>query len=254
MRCIAGADLTRESRLPVPTAEPPARATAHSVSRPDFLIDGPPGASLTLALAHGAGAPMDSPFMSAMAEGLAARGWRIVRFEFPYMAARRTDGRRRPPDPAPRLMATWGNVVTALGPERLVIGGKSMGGRMASLIAGTYAVRGLVCLGYPFFPPGKTATPGTTPPARTAHLARLATPTLIVQGTRDRFGTPDRLARLPLSPAVRIHWIADGDHDLVPRKASGRTRIETWAEAITVVDDFLRALAGGDGARSNSRG
>lgn len=209
------------------------------VSRaPEVLFDGPAEAPLTVALAHGAGAPMDSPFMAAFAAGLAARGWRVARFEFPYMAARRQGAAKRPPDPQGRLLESWRAAIGALGPQRLVIGGKSMGGRMASLVADACAVRGLVCLGYPFHPPGRPEK------LRTAHLETLAMPTLIVQGTRDPFGTPDDVTGYALSPAIRLAWIEDGDHDFRPRKASGRTREQTWAEALAAIDAFLRAVPG----------
>src|SRR5512134_970358 len=124
-----------------------------------FLFDGDEGAPLTIALAHGAGAPMDSPFMAFFAEGLANRGYRVARFEFPYMASRRAgDGQdRRPPDPTHVLIQAWRAVIAQLGakigPHRLVIGGKSLGGRIASMVADDAGVRGLVCLGYPFHPP-----------------------------------------------------------------------------------------------------
>ncbi len=210
-------------------------------SEPVFLIDGPQDAALTLAFAHGAGAPMDTPFMNAFAEGLAARGWRIVRFEFPYMAKRRADGKRRPPDRAPVLLECWRGVIEALGTERLVIGGKSMGGRMASLIAAENnvktAVRGLVCLGYPFHPAGKPER------LRTEHLAGLQTPALILQGTRDSLGNRAEVAGYALSGSIRLHWAEDGDHDLKPRKASGRTQDQNWREAVAALDGFLRDLA-----------
>ena len=109
-------------------------------------------------LAHGAGAPMDSPFLDTIARGLAERGLRVVRFEFPYMRARRTSGARKPPDREPVLRASWREAIEAAGgggPGRLVIGGKSLGGRIASLVADETGVRGLVCLGYPFHPPGR---------------------------------------------------------------------------------------------------
>ena len=209
----------------------------------DLILDGPaPGSAeasegpVTLALAHGAGAPMDSPFMAAFAAGLAAEGIRVARFEFPYMAARRRDGRKRPPDREAVLLDTWRQLIARLGPEDLAIGGKSMGGRMASLVADETAVQGLVCLGYPFHPPGRPDK------LRTAHLETIRTPTLIVQGTRDPFGTPEDVKGYRLSPAVRLHWAEDGDHGLAPRKASGRTTERNWAEAISAIAAFLRAL------------
>ncbi len=201
----------------------------------EWLVDGPADAEITLALSHGAGSPMDSPFMTAMANRLAERGHRVVRFEFPYMAARRHDGRRRPPDRQPTLIATWRAVVAQLGGvERVVIGGKSMGGRMASLLAAEDGARGLVCLGYPFHPPRRPERP------RVAHLADLRVPTLIVQGTRDPFGSVAEVAGYPLSPFIQTVWIDDGDHDLEPRKASGRGHDDTLEEAAEAVDAFLR--------------
>jgi predicted alpha/beta-hydrolase family hydrolase len=202
---------------------------------PALHFDGPGDAPLTLALAHGAGAPMDTPFMAAFAEGLAAAGLRVARFEFPYMAASRRDGRKRPPDRQPVLLESWRQVIRALGPERLAIGGKSLGGRMASLIADETAVRGLVCLGYPFHPPGRPER------LRTAHLETIVTPTLIVQGTRDPFGAPAEVAGYRLSPAVRLYWAEDGDHGLTPRKASGRTAEQNWSEAAAAIAAFLGA-------------
>jgi len=209
----------------------------------DILFDGPNKAPLTVALAHGAGAPMDSPFMQAFAEGLAARGLRCARFEFPYMAGRRTDGVKRPPNPTPALLKSWREVVENIGRDRLVIGGKSMGGRMASLLAAELEaerapVRGVVCLGYPFHPPGKPEK------LRTEHLTALRTPTLICQGTRDPFGTEEEVPAYQLSRAIRLHWLADGDHGFKPRKASGRTEAGNWAEALDAIKAFCDGLLG----------
>ncbi len=206
---------------------------------PHFLFDGPAKAPLTVALAHGAGAPMDSAFMDAVAKGLAAAGngrWRIARFEFPYMAARRRDGQRRPPDRQARLLESWRAAIAALEADTIVIGGKSMGGRMASLVADDCAVRGLLCLSYPFHPARRPDR------LRTAHLADLATQTLVVQGTRDPLGSAPEVATYALSPAIRVHWIEDGDHDLVPRKKSGRDRDMAWREATDVAAGFLAEL------------
>ena len=200
---------------------------------PELLCDGPSDAERTIVLAHGAGRGWDSPSLVAIAEGLARAGHRVVRFEFPYMVRRREDGTRRPPDRQPVLLETWRAVIEVLGPDGLVIGGKSMGGRMASLVADECGVAGLVCLGYPFHPPAKPEK------LRTEHLAGLSTPTLIVQGDRDRFGTPGEVAGYLLSEEIRVHWMPDGDHDLVPRKKSGRTAEENWAEAVDVILGFI---------------
>jgi predicted alpha/beta-hydrolase family hydrolase len=204
---------------------------------PSFLCDGPEDARVRVVLAHGAGAGMQEPMLAAIASGLAARGIRVARFEFPYMALRRSDGVRRGPDREPVLLATWRAAIAALGdPARLVIGGKSMGGRMASRVADESGVRGLLCLGYPFHPPGKPEQ------LRTAHLEALRTPALVLQGTRDPFGTPDEVAGYRLAPGIRVHWIEDGDHSLVPRKASGRSRQESWSEAAQAAAAFVTGL------------
>jgi uncharacterized protein len=201
----------------------------------DFLFDGP-AEGPRLALAHGAGAAMDSPFLKDLAAALGKQGVRVARFEFPYMRARR-EGRRPPPDREPVLLDTWRAAIAELGgAERLVIGGKSMGGRMASRIADETGVRGLVCLGYPFHPPGQ---PEKT---RTAHLADLRTPTLIVQGTRDPLGTREEAEGYDLSPQIRLVWLEDGDHSFKPRKSSGRTERQNLDEAVAAVADFVKAL------------
>ncbi len=207
-------------------------------SLPEILFDGKKKANWTIALAHGAGAPMDSPFMNVMAAGLAEQGYRVARFEFPYMAARRTQGRGGPPDREPVLRATWLQVVEHLGRERLVIGGKSMGGRLASLVADEAGVAGLVCLGYPFHPVGKPAQ------LRIKHLMTIKTPTLIVQGERDPFGTREEVAGYNLPSDIRIHWLTDGEHSFKPRKKSGVTEEQNLAAAIGEIGAFVSQLAG----------
>jgi uncharacterized protein len=203
-----------------------------------LLIDGPSRAGTMVILAHGAGAAMDTPFMEFFARGLAEGGYRVVRFEFPYMAERRQGGRKRPPDREDALRQTWLEVLGQFSPERLVIGGKSLGGRIASLIADEIGAAGLVCLGYPFHPTGK---PSQT---RTKHLQTLKTPTLIVQGTRDALGKMEEVAGYPLSPAIRVHWLEDGDHSFKPRRVSGRTEAENWQEAVKAIQMFLGGLRG----------
>jgi predicted alpha/beta-hydrolase family hydrolase len=203
---------------------------------PEFLFHGPSHFDWTIALAHGAGAAMDTPFLNAFAAGIAQEGIRVVRFEFPYMAERRHTGKRRPPDREPVLRETWLKVVGELGPKRLVIGGKSMGGRIASMIADEAGVAGLVCLGYPFHPVGKPDR------LRVEHLRTLSTPALIVQGTRDQFGSHEEVAAYELSSAIRVQWVEDGDHDLKSRKASGRTQHQNWDSAIAEVVAFVQGL------------
>ncbi len=166
------------------------------------IVDGPRRARRTLVLAHGAGAGMQHEFMRHVATEVAATGIRVVRFEFPYMAARR-EGVRRGPDREAVLRASWSGVIASLGnPARLVIGGKSMGGRYASMVADGEDVAGVVCLGYPFHPPGQLDR------LRTAHLEHQVTPTLILQGERDTMGTRDEVEGYALSEAVRVQWFA----------------------------------------------
>jgi predicted alpha/beta-hydrolase family hydrolase len=202
-----------------------------------FLSDGPDDAPQTYVFAHGAGGAMDTPFMNTVARGLGQHGIRVVRFEFPYMAARRTVGKRGAPDREPVLLAAWRDVVARLGGgERVVIGGKSMGGRMATLVADELRVRGVVCFGYPFHPPGAPAK------ARTAHLENLVTPMLVLQGERDPFGTREDVAGYHLSKRIRLEWIPDGDHSLKPRAKSGRTERENVDRAIEVASTFMAVL------------
>jgi uncharacterized protein len=201
-----------------------------------LIIDGPEAAAKSFLFAHGAGAPMDSPFMQRVAEGVAASGVRVIRFEFPYMRRRRETGKGGAPDPPRVLMQSFRDAIgDAGGGSKLVIGGKSMGGRIASMIADDAAVRGVVCLGYPFHPAGK---PEKT---RTKHLETLRTPTLILQGTRDSFGSPQEVSGYELSPAIRIEWIEDGDHSFKPRARSSRTEADNVRTAIALVAEFIAA-------------
>ncbi len=186
-------------------------------------------------LTHGAGAPVDDAFFEALCAALVAHGVRVARFEFPYMRKRREDGKRRGPDRAPVLLDTWRQVASTLGPG-WAVGGKSMGGRIASMVADEVGATGLVCLGYPFHPPGKPDT------LRTEHLETLATPGLILQGTRDPFGGPEEVAGYGLAPTLRVHWLEDGDHSLKPRKRSGFTHEGHLQNAADEIAAFLEGL------------
>ena len=211
------------------------------VAMPDFLTDGPEDGKAALLLAHGAGAGMESSFMVQMTGLLAERGVRTLRFEFAYMAARPDGGKRRPPPKADLLTGEYKAAIAAasavMRKARLGIGGKSMGGRVASYVADELFSAGdvaaLVCIGYPFHPPNKPAQ------LRTAHLEHLRCPALIVQGERDPFGGKDEIARYKLARGIRWHWASDGDHDLGPRGASGFTRKGNLAAAADAVAAFL---------------
>ena len=202
-----------------------------------FLFDGPARAPRTLVLAHGAGAPMDSAFMNGIARGVAAAGFRVARFEFPYMRARREERKKGPPDRESVLRRSWHEAIREAagtkGAKAVTIGGKSMGGRIASMVADEEGVAGLVCLGYPFHPPGQPDR------LRVAHLEHLKTPALFLQGERDAFGTREEVARYHLSKEIRIFFLPDGDHSFKPRVSSGRTEPQNLAEAVAAVAAFL---------------
>lgn len=201
-----------------------------------LMTDGPETGP-TIVLAHGAGAPMTHPFMAGMAARLALQGLRVVRFNFPYMTEREKTGTKRPPNGQKVLLDTWRQVIAQLGSaDNLVIGGKSMGGRMASLIADEISVSGLVCLGYPFHPPGK---PEKT---RTEHLENLQTPSLFCQGTRDSLGSIDDVKGYRLSENIRFWWAEDGDHSLKPRVKSGYTLDQHMDQAAHSIAEFSRPL------------
>jgi uncharacterized protein len=202
-----------------------------------IMVNGAKDARTTLVLAHGAGAPMDHPFMNTIAAGVADKDVRLVRFEFPYMAARRTGGKNRAPDREPMLMQAWRDMILKIGAtSQLIIGGKSMGGRIASMVADEVGASGLICLGYPFHPPGAPTR------LRTAHLEKLQTPALILQGTRDSFGLPEEVAKYKLSPKICVAWVEDGDHSFKPRAQSGRTYELNMAEAIAQMKSFIASL------------
>jgi predicted alpha/beta-hydrolase family hydrolase len=214
----------------------------------NVLFDGPEHARITVLLAHGAGAPMESPSLAATAKALGDAGLRVARFEFAYMAGRRSGAGRKPPPRADTLNPEYVAAVKALavkGP--LIIGGKSMGGRVASMVADELfadgRIHGLLCLGYPFHPPAKPEQ------VRTKHLAELRTPTLIIQGTRDEFGTREDVARYKLSPAIDILWLEDGDHDLKPRKSiSGHTAADHRKTMVEAVTEWAQRIASQSGS------
>lgn len=192
-----------------------------------------------LILAHGAGAPMDSEFMASLAGQLSARGVSVVRFEFPYMQQRRESGGKRPPNRAPQLLESFREVLHGVDARHVYIGGKSMGGRMASLLACEEAVAGVIAFGYPFVPPGKDRSP------RIAHFPEMKAPLLICQGERDPFGGRDQVGAMGLAIRnVSLAWIADGDHDFKPRKRSGHEWAENMASAADAAATFIFSRKG----------
>lgn len=195
----------------------------------EYLWNGP-GDGPLLVLAPGSGASMRSPWMEDVASALGEAGVRVARFDFPYMR----EERRRPPDREPILLKTWLEVIAELKPR--AIGGKSMGGRIASMLADEAGVEALVCFGYPFHPPGKPEK------LRTAHLLELRTPTVICQGRRDPFGTEAEVAGYGLSEAIRMVWV-EGDHSLEPRRRDGASWGDNRARLVEEVGLLLETGA-----------
>lgn len=206
--------------------------TSHSLQ-----FDGPKKAGTCVVLAHGAGESSNSTFLSYFTKQLALLRHRVVRFDFPYMEERSTSGRRRPPDKESVLCDTWKSVVENLPYERLIIGGKSMGGRIATLVAdelySTGKVAGVVCLGYPFHPSGRPEK------LRIEHLQTLTTPTLIVQGEIDPFGTREEVEAFQLSPSIQLHWVPAGDHSYHVKRGSDRSLDQNLKNAMRAVEQFL---------------
>lgn len=213
----------------------------------ELIQNGPTDGPVYL-FAHGAGADMNSEFMTQVAEGLAGKGIRVVRFNFPYMIKRAEDGKRRPPDRAPKLLLAYQEVIQHLDCP-VVIGGKSMGGRMSSLLLAQNALQeegdrltilGSACLGFPFHAPGKD------PKDRLDHMAELVEPLLIVQGTRDTMGTREEVLEYikeeRVNSSIKMEWLEDGNHDLKPRKMSGFNHQQHIDKAIEQVAEFVLSL------------
>lgn len=209
------------------------------------LIKNGPTDGPVYVFAHGAGANMNSEFMTQVAVGLAERGIHVVRFNFPYMIKREEDGKRRPPDRAPKLLEAYKTVIKQLNCP-VVIGGKSMGGRMSSMLLAEnsqlpkdeqLAILGSACLGFPFHAPGKD------PKDRLDHLAALTAPLLIVQGTRDTMGTQEEVTGYfedgRISDSIEVNWLEDGNHDLKPRIKSGFSHPQHIESAIDQVAKFI---------------
>ncbi|MBC27527.1 MAG: alpha/beta hydrolase [Rhodospirillaceae bacterium] len=202
----------------------------------NVFVDGALKADRTLILAHGAGVGKEHYFMNFFASELATDQFRVVRFDFPYMARARLTGKKIPPDRQITLIASWQETISKFRTKELIIGGKSLGGRIASMIADTEGADGLVCLGYPFHAPGKLDNP------RVEHLRSLQTPTLICQGTRDPFGNKNDVGTYKLSEKIFFNWVKDGDHSFKPRKSSGLTEADNLSMSLKAVETFSQNL------------
>ena len=183
-------------------------------------------------MAHGAGAGASSEFIQHMAALIAEQGVFVLRFDFPYMIKRHEDGRKRPPDRLPKLLDAYLEVINDVARPCVI------GGRVASVLSQSAekpgSVKGCACLGYPFHPPGKPES------LRTEHLQLLITPVLIAQGTRDAMGTQDEVAAMALDHSLEFVWLADGNHDLKPRKVSGFSHEDHLSTTAERVAAFVR--------------
>ena len=200
------------------------------------LINGPPNAKHTFIFAHGSGAGMDSAFMETISNGLAEKGIRVLRFEFPYMQMIRATGKKRPPNSISVLLDSFTNEIEQIDGS-VVIGGKSMGGRIASKILMKTKAKGCIVLGYPFHPPGRLNT------LRVDHLSEISKPMLIIQGTRDPFGRPEEELDRYLSSTSTIQWLEGGDHSFATRKSSPVSKEENLIRAIEAMTMFICSLS-----------
>ena len=190
-----------------------------------------------LLLTHGAGAGQDSAFLVALRQALAQAGIQTLAIEFAYLRRMRHEGRRRPPPRVERLvdeLAGWRDTLTEHLATPPWLGGKSMGGRVASMLAARDGAPGLVLCGYPFHPPRRPAT------LRLDHWPALACPTLVVQGERDPFGTRQEVADYDLPAVAELQWLADGEHDWRPRRRSGHDQASLIRQAACGIADFMQ--------------
>lgn len=184
-------------------------------------------------MAHGAGLPSSSPWMSQMAQRLESLGVQVVRFNFEYMALSLELGKKRPPPKLEKLMEEFRAAVEPYEPGEIFVGGKSMGGRVASHLAAEIEFAGLVLLGYPFHPPGKPEK------LRTEHLPRIRCRTLVCQGERDPFGNRPEIEAMTLPEDFEWCWLCQGNHDFKPPKSAGSSFEDNLQQAAEAVRKFM---------------
>lgn len=202
----------------------------------DLLIEGKPILGRVI-LAHGAGAGMESDFLKVLSGHLSTKGFQVVRFEFPYMQQRRIDGKKRPPNRVDKLVEAYKEVIDRFSDSvPLFLAGKSMGGRVASLVVEDSHARACCVFGYPFHAVGKPLT------NRIEHISGLTKPLHIFQGERDPMGAKEEVLGYLLPSAVKLHWLADGNHDLKPRKVSGFTQQEHMLTSMDTMTNEIKYL------------
>lgn len=211
----------------------------HSKRVGHWLVDQPAQPRGALLLAHGAGAGMEHPFMSAMAHSLCQQSLLVVRFNFEYMALIAATGKRRPPSKMPVLVAEFQHQLEAAASHwpglSWFIGGKSMGGRVASMALNNCQAEAGVCIGYPFHPPKKYSD------TRLQPLQDAEKAILIIQGTRDALGNQEEVSGYKLAASTQLLWLEDGDHDLKPRKKSGFSQQQHIVSAAQAIAQFCLA-------------
>jgi predicted alpha/beta-hydrolase family hydrolase len=192
-------------------------------------------ARCTLVYAPGAGSDLGDGFGQHVAQALPLRGIAVLRFQFPY-----AEMGRRLPDRPPVLEATWRAAITAARgrSERLIIGGRSMGGRIASqVVAGGESIAGLALFAYPLHPPGQPER------RRDEHLPRITVPTLFCSGTKDAFATPEELrTAVGRVPRATFHLLDGADHGFAVAKRTGRTQGQVWEEATEAFHQWIESL------------
>jgi uncharacterized protein len=189
-------------------------------------------------IAHGAGAGQQSLYMNQLRDALGKQGVQTLAIDFAYMQRMQREAKRIPPPPIDRLveeLSQWCDILTHPQGGNLWLGGKSMGGRAASLLAARGQAAGLLLCGYPFHPPARPDR------LRLSHWPDLTCPTLVVQGTRDPFGTREEVEAYALPQCVKLHWLEDGDHDWKPRRKSGRTQADLIEEGAAAMAAFIAA-------------
>jgi predicted alpha/beta-hydrolase family hydrolase len=209
----------------------------------EFLVNSPEkDPKGVFLLAHGAGRGAASPFLETIAQGIVKAGVRVVRFNFPYMERMLQTGKRKSPNSGNVLRKCFSDVVShcieqeQVPSKYIIVAGKSMGARAATMIADRHQVAGAVCLSYPFHPPRKPE------PLRITHLQRINTPTLICQGERDPNGRREEVEQYSLSKSVQFHWIANADNKFKTPVISGPSQQENLTDVIKAVTRFIDDL------------
>jgi uncharacterized protein len=211
---------------------------------------GPEDSEVIVIMAHGAGAGNNSEFMTYHAKSMADQGYLVLSFNFDYMQTMIETGKRRPPERQAKLESTYiAHITEAVRDypncKKIVLVGKSMGGKIASFISTQQSLQknvlnisAVIALGYPFYPVNKKEKL----PERTNHFVDICIPFLVIQGERDALGSRDFIESITLANVPKLKWLIDGDHSFTPRKSSGLTEQDNWQQSIKIMCDFIESL------------